>query len=523
MPKQLSRILRSLLLVLTIGLLPLISLWRTNLGQLANSALTTPFLLTLAFILTVWGITWLITRSLEKAALFGALTSIFAFTFGDLYNIVGQKTIFGISIGYFKLLLAWLIAYALLAFLIFSAKKFSSSTLLILNVIGVALLAFNSYPAVVHGISQMRSSTNPKNQASATPSQNTRPDVYYIVLDSYARADILQQLFSYDNSAFIDGLKSRGFYIPDCAFSNYDGTTLTISSVLNMDYLDALHLDVNNIDQQLTTNNNVIINNKVMEVFHQLGYKVITGRGYNSTLDINNADIYLNYFQNGSSSDNLDEQRFSSLYFNTTILRVFSELYRSNPARFSWLPYWLAVDRESDGYLKEASFWYYQNNYMFDSLAKVPEMPGNYLVYAHINAPHGPYVFRADGSFRYPLDTSDEKVLYADTITYLNKRILALVDTLQSKSSVPPIIILQADHDIHMLTTGLDKHKILSAYYLPGVPVTPPYATITPVNDFRLILKDYFDPNEALLPDTLYVKYTNDYEAVPSSCKLGTN
>ena len=524
MPKTTSRILRSLLLVLTVGLSPLLIVWRTNLGQLSNSALTTPLLLTLAFILIIWGATWLISRSLEKAALFGALTSIFVFTFGDLYTILEGKTFFGISIGYFKLLLACLVIYLFLAIIIFQAKSFSSNIFLVYNIIGVSLVVFNLYPVMMHAISQMKSSSSTQPQTVvAGDSQNSQPDVYYIVLDSYARADILQQVMSYDNSAFIDELRSRGFYIPECAFSNYDETTSAISSILNMDYLDALNLDVNTIDQELTTSNDVIINNKVMGEFHSYGYQVVTGRGYNSVLDINNSDIYLNYFENNSSGDTLDEQRFSSLYFNTTVLRIFSELYKGNPTRFGWLPYWLAVDRVSDGYLKEASFWYYQNNYMFDSLAKIPEEPGNFFVYAHINAPHGPYVFRTDGSFRYPLDTSDARVLYTDEVTYLNKRVLELIDTLQAKSKVPPIIILQGDHSIHMLTTGLDKHKILSAYYLPGNQVTAPYATITPVNNFRLILKDYFDPNEALLPDTLYVKFTNSFEPVPSACDLNSN
>ncbi len=105
-------------------------------------------------------------------------------------------------------------------------------------------------------------------------------------------------------------------------------------------------------------------------------------------------------------------------------------------------------------------------------------------------------------------------------ITYINKRILKVVDALQEKSSPSPIIIIQGDHGIHKMTTGLDKHKILSAYYLPGNLSTPPYKTITPVNNFRLILRNYLDPSVQLLPDTLWVKFKNDYEPVPASCSV---
>ena len=524
MPKLVIRITRSLLLAFIIGLFPLLELWRTNLGQVANSALLNPLLYTILFIAVVFGLWLLITRSWEKTALLSVLTSIFVFSFGHLYNVLGQKTVFGVSIGFFKLLLVYFILYILLTILILRLKRISSSIFLFGNIVGAALLVINLYPVMLHDIQLSKAAAQAAKSPAVTAAvqANTKPDVYYIVLDAYARADIMKEVTGYDNTPFIDALKARGFYVPDCAFSNYDETTRTITSVLNMNYLDSLNINIDTIDQTLQSGDNLIINNKIRTIFHQLGYQFVTGRGYDSTLDINNSDVYLNYSLQNGKNDNLDKQRFSSLYFNTTILRIISELYKNNPEKMSWLPYWLAVNRESNATLAEASFWYDQNNYMLDSLAKIPSMPGNYFVYAHINSPHGPYVFRADGSFRYPLDTTDEKALYSDTIKYLNKRILDIIDTLQNQSKIKPIIILQADHSIHVLTTGLNKHKILSAYYLPGNISTLPYPTITPVNDFRLILKDYFEPSTQLLPDTLYVKYTNDYVAVPSSCDLNS-
>jgi len=301
-----------------------------------------------------------------------------------------------------------------------------------------------------------------------------QPDIYFIVLDMYARDDIMKEVTGYDNSAFIASLQSRGFYIPECAHSNFSGTVKSIITTLNLDYLDALGLSYKTTNSTSAETRNLIVNNKIRSLMQGYGYQFVTGRGYDSSLDINNSDIYLNYWQIEAGSDNLDEQRFSNLYFNTTILRILSELYKNDPEKGAWLPYWLVTDRESDAALKEASFWYFQNNYMFDSLESIPQMPGNYLVYAHINAPHGPYAYRTDGSFNFPPDSEDELVLYTEAVQYLNTRVLVLIDTLQSESDVPPIIILQGDHSIHVLTTGIDKHKILSAYYLPGELNTPP-------------------------------------------------
>jgi hypothetical protein len=67
-------------------------------------------------------------------------------------------------------------------------------------------------------------------------SSKTLRNIYFIILDSYGRQDVLQNVLGYDNSVFIANLHDRGFYIPDCAFSNYDGTLSAISSFLNYEY-----------------------------------------------------------------------------------------------------------------------------------------------------------------------------------------------------------------------------------------------------------------------------------------------
>jgi hypothetical protein len=59
------------------------------------------------------------------------------------------------------------------------------------------------------------------------------PDVYVILLDGYARADVLEDTFDYDDSPFLDGLRSDGFEVADESHSNYLVTNLSVSSLLN--------------------------------------------------------------------------------------------------------------------------------------------------------------------------------------------------------------------------------------------------------------------------------------------------
>jgi hypothetical protein len=46
--------------------------------------------------------------------------------------------------------------------------------------------------------------------------------------------------------------------------------------------------------------------------------------------------------------------------------------------------------------------------------------------------------------------------------------------------------------------------SILNAYYFPGIHSNSLYASITPVNSFRLLLSEYFGMNLPLLPDQSY-------------------
>ena len=56
----------------------------------------------------------------------------------------------------------------------------------------------------------------------------TLPTVYYIILDGYARQDVLQEKYQIDNTPFIDFLKQKGFYVAEQATSNYKSTALSL-------------------------------------------------------------------------------------------------------------------------------------------------------------------------------------------------------------------------------------------------------------------------------------------------------
>jgi hypothetical protein len=114
------------------------------------------------------------------------------------------------------------------------------------------------------------------------------------VLDAYAREDVLREYYSFDNAYFLNELRSRGFMIPDCAYSNYDATVDTISSVLNMEYLENLGQSTSAIRRISPQKIDLIHNSLIRQAFSEYGYQFVTTRGYETFNDITDAEIYLN-------------------------------------------------------------------------------------------------------------------------------------------------------------------------------------------------------------------------------------
>lgn len=498
---------------LLLGLFPIIALWNSNKSQIYAKDVWLSVGISAAFVVAVWLLCLLIFRSANRASLASSLFFVLFFSYGHVYNLV--KTAMP-SFGFLKLAAVYGVLFLLALFISIRVKRFSTDVTTWLNVILTALILFNAVQILFF---ESRVSRDEPLQISAQPAVAAEnadlPDIYYIILDSYSRQDVLKDVMGYDNSAFIDALRERGFYIPECANSNYDSTVDSIASALNYSYVDSP-------TSEDETSSISLKDNKIRANLAAYGYLFVTDKGFSSEDDVNNSDIYLNYLKDAGIKDTVMQSQFTRMYFETTLLRVLFEYYYMDPVRNSILPQWLFISETSDKVLGYASFWYNQTNYVFDQLATFPEKPGNYLVYAHINLPHQPFVYDANGNFKYTYNPPDDQMTapYLDQISYANKRVLALVDELIKNSKTPPIIIIQGDHGAHVITSGLEKHKILNAYYVPQKMKDDLYPTITPVNTFRLILRDVYGKDIDLLPDTLYVKFTNDYESVPSACTI---
>jgi hypothetical protein len=65
----------------------------------------------------------------------------------------------------------------------------------------------------------------------------SKPDIVLMVLDAYGGPQVLDDIYGYDNGAIIDTLRGRGFDVPATVTANYGRTQLSVSTVLQMDYV----------------------------------------------------------------------------------------------------------------------------------------------------------------------------------------------------------------------------------------------------------------------------------------------
>jgi hypothetical protein len=149
-------------------------------------------------------------------------------------------------------------------------------------------------------------------------------------------------------------------------------------------------------------------------------------------------------------------------------------------------------------------------------------MDGDYFVFAHIVAPHPPFVFGKNGEFishstafklgdttKYAGTREEYIHNYTDELTYINTLVLRTVKTILSESKTPPVIIIQGDHGPGAYldwasaenTNMRDRFSILNAYYLGGRQTKLLYPSISPVNSFRVVLNEFFGTKLELLPD----------------------
>jgi len=357
-----------------------------------------------------------------------------------------------------------------------------------------------------------------RSQASAAandlqiPEGSTPPDIYYIILDSYTRDDILQAEFGLDNTPFLNDLTRMGFYVARCSQSNYGKTKLSLASSLNFNYLQALgeHFIHSNIDNPDLWP--LIKHSAVRQMLEELGYTTVAFESGYYWTHWEDADYFLAPPRQGTLNDLLISGGLNN--FEVMYLRSTAGLLLIDFAQKLSLPQKLVLDVDYPIRTHRERVLYVLGQLQFN---RVPSLQSPKLVFVHLAVPHPPNLFGPNGERVHLLD--EDKNGYRDQVIFINQQIKAIVRDLITYSDRPPVIILQGDHGA-VQVNGEAHLAILNAYYLPGADPASLYASISPVNTFRVVFNQYFGGHYPRLEDVSYLSAyaaPYDFKIVPNT------
>jgi hypothetical protein len=349
--------------------------------------------------------------------------------------------------------------------------------------------------AIVHRLAQ------PIRVRAGAPAPMKR-DIYVIVLDEYANAEITAARYGFDNRLFLDSLRRLGFVVP-VVHSNYMHTLLSIPSLLNASHLTDISLGRHTTDP--TVPNYLVENNRSVAFVRAQGYHVafFPSFWWPSTRHNPYADIEV------GSPDGFDlmyELGRTELWRTLRQMSILDLLQRER--------IWQATDAE---YVRRT----------FAGLARVPEMPGAVFAFAHVLSPHKPFTFDRDCRPLSTLPASSKRPKpYVDQIECLDRMVLSLVTTLQRESDVPPVIVLQGDHgtaepafDSAATVEAIppeaahERFGAFGAYYLPDGGAAAMGDSVTVVNVLGDVLRYYLAADLPRERDDMYLStYTSPYE-----------
>lgn len=468
---------------------------------------------TVAFSLLLTGILlWFLHRSLpdpHAASIVVTLLLGHFYLYGRLYTgnvhglLRGMITWAGLPGQHARVLLTCAVLLAAAVGASLRLKPYHGTMSLGLNIMGLSLLVGTAAGVARTEWALAREPSvqaHPPHSLALPTKDAPAPDIYYLVLDGYGRDDVLEDLYGYDNAAFIAFLEENGFHIAREGHSNYMQTSLSLASTLNLDYLSELGLAEGSPANPRMEAARLVRHSSVQSYLERLGYTFLQlESGYRpSRMDAHRT------FGPNSAHTNL----FERLMIENSLLSVASLV--------SWAP----NDLVHPGYELHRD----RIRYAFSELPYVAERAETpVFVYAHILAPHPPFVFTHDGETRqpgypyvlldgsaYPGDLAGYRLQYRDQLSFVNARLEAAIRELLDGPGSEAIVLLQGDHgpgsklDWESLeeTDRRERFGILLAYRLPGVGTQPQLRS--PVNLFRTVLSRQFDVDLPRLPDEAY-------------------
>ena len=357
-------------------------------------------------------------------------------------------------------------------------------------------------------------------EAMARIDPSEMPDIYYIILDAYPRSG---SPATFDNSEFVGDLEDRGFYVDPQARSNYNWTTFSTTSSLNMSYLkDSIYRNTITFlgrpirDLQV---NDAMLDHALGRLLTTIGYEYIhVSSGWHLTRTSRNADLVVDFTSSGPIESRYTEVDPLSGYIYAENAIDISNSFMMHFLQTTFVKH-IDPDPCLDCMVSGPLNWHhpYRTLQWIDYMKAIGSRDSPKFVVAHLVKPHEPYSFDRHGNIAHTIgangeirfvswdDDHDPDVdgAFYGQIAWLNSQLTDIIDAILGTNDVAPIIVVMSDHG-GISGQGF-THEILAAYHLPRNGKNAIYPGITSVNVFRVILDYYFNLGIGRVDDLLFV------------------
>ncbi len=453
---------------------------------------------------------WFLLRSTQRSSLYTTFGFSIFFFFGAYHDTVKSVTYLAPASSYKFNLTA--IAIVLVAALILIKKtginkivkinRFCFTVLAILVFWELSILLYNTFSG--------RQLQNDLGDVHKTLSKNylscdtcRKPDIYFIVFDGFASLQSLRDEFDFDNRQLDSFLIDKGFYIVDSSSSNYPITTLSMASVLNLNYLDSSRFQKTLDIPLLMRGCETMYQNELTRILQKENYKI---NNY-GVFDLKGYELNRTYFEDVEEAmihqQTLIGRIERDILWNFRVKNIFTGKKRVSDHSI----------RERDSHIHDFITKNIRSVYQVASRKSDKPM----FTYCHVMMPHEPFVFNKDGSLNQDVDTLPTspaqrmKLLYLNQVIYASQVIQQMTDSILKATNGNSIIILQGDHGYRGYENVADKNKIfqnLNCFYFPDKDYRTLYKSVSTVNTFRIVANKYFGKTYPLLKDTsIYIAY----------------
>ena len=470
---------------------PVLFLYAHNIPQASLGDVLVPLAVAEATALLLFGILRLAYGDWHRAALGAAAVLLFLLTYGHVAQFLRDRFHLRDLLAGPVVLGAYVLVVAVALLGIARVRALSPKVTWLLNAIGATMVLLqiaSSIGATVATRGRIpvlfdRPSIDADAVDSVGMGSMPRPDIYYIMLDRYAGRTALADVYGFDNSAFLSALKQRGFAVLEGSRCNYARTDMSLSSSLNLCYLNSTIETVNR--EALPRALYLWVQDNLLSQYLQArGYRHWHfGTWWYMTSRNRNADVNIN---------RLVITEFSMMFYKTTAFYALGTV--------------LGWDSQGDQYYREL--------YKFRELKRMWRWPSPKYVFVHFLLPHEGFEFDRNGRFQTRLAQSRRSVNlnYIEQLEFTNQKVLEVIDTLLANAPGKPVIILQADEGprpglnfmpTSEASTWHARYSILNAVLMPDAESLF-HDVRTPVNTFRAVLNQLFGSGFPLLREASY-------------------